>query len=350
LSLSILYLGDSGLISTARDRANALTRCGHRVVHHGLQDYCPAVGRQSNKLHYLTGHRLRQATILRRLAELNHHRKWDVVWVDSGWWCGPQVTTWLKTVCKRLVLVCCDDPFGGRDGRHWDSLKSAIPVFDLCVSFRDVTAADFIAAGAKKSKRMMFGYDEVAHSAASIENGIEELSSQVAFVGSRMENRHEFMLDLIRLGVPLSIWGDGWRNGPGWRQLRDCWRGPGLGGARYVAAIAHSKVCLGLLSRGNRDLHTTRSVEIPYAGGLLCAERTTEHSAMYHEGQEAVFWKDAEECAAACFSLLADPQRQKSIRAAGAAKVRTLGVGNESLVTSVLSELNVMPARSAAAR
>ena len=40
-------------------------------------------------------------------------------------------------------------------------------------------------------------------------------------------------------------------------------------------------LCLGLLSKGNRDLQTTRSLENPYAGGPLCAQRTSERLALY---------------------------------------------------------------------
>ena len=79
------------------------------------------------------------------------------------------------------------------------------------------------------------------------------------------------------------------------RNGRRCKRrgsGPAIYGDDYLKAIQLAKVSLGLLSKGNRDLHTTRTFEIPYCGGLLCAERTSEHLQLYQEDVEAVYWSD----------------------------------------------------------
>jgi len=103
-----------------------------------------------------------------------------------------------------------------------------------------------------------------------------------------------------------------------------------------VAAIQGAKLCLGLLSKENRDLHTQRSAEIPYAGGLFCAERTSEHRQLYTEGAEAVFWSDAEECIQACRRLLADEPLRERIRIAGMHRIRALGLGNESICRQIL--------------
>ena len=60
---------------------------------------------------------------------------------------------------------------------------------------------------------------------------------------------------------------------------------------------------------------------------------------MYRDGEEAVFWSSAAECAAACHELLADDGRRERIRRAGAAKVRQLQVGNEDVCRQVLDTL-----------
>lgn len=95
-----------------------------------------------------------------------------------------------------------------------------------------------------------------------------------------------------------------------------------------------------MLSQGNRDLHTRRSVETTYAGGLLCARRTAIHLDMYTENQEAVFWDDADECIDVCKRLLADNEQRENIRKAGYNKVRALKVGNEDICTAILKQLN----------
>jgi hypothetical protein len=94
---------------------------------------------------------------------------------------------------------------------------------------------------------------------------------------------------------------------------------------------------LGFLSKGNRDLHTTRSLEIPALGGLLCAERTSEHLDMYSEGQEALFWSNAEECAAMCKLALADENKREAIAAAGHMRVISNGHYNEKVLEGLLN-------------
>src|SRR5208282_6242884 len=111
------------------------------------------------------------------------------------------------------------------------------------------------------------------------------------------------------------------------------------GEEEYVRAIQCAKICLGLLSKGNRDLHTTRSLEIPAIGSLLLAERTVEHEMLYREDEEAVFWSDADECAEKCFALLADEARIRRIAAAGHARALANGHFNEKVVSMVLNAL-----------
>jgi spore maturation protein CgeB len=187
---------------------------------------------------------------------------------------------------------------------------------------------------------LKMAYDEVLHSSDAISvKKILEHKSDVCFIGTwmRYEARDDFLLKLVDRGVNVSIWGDRWHKSRHWARIQSHWRGPALSGQDYVAAIRGAKVCLGLLSKGNRDLHTTRSMEIPYAGGLLCAERTSEHLELYREDEEAVFWSSAEECAAKCLALLQDDDRREQIRLAGMRRVRENKVGNEDICRHILN-------------
>ena len=138
-----------------------------------------------------------------------------------------------------------------------------------------------------------------------------------------------FLLELVRLGVPLTLRGANWHKAPEWHSLRSYWKGGAIEGDDYAKAIQCARINLGLLSKGNRDLHTQRSLEIPALGGLLCAERTIEHLAMYREGVEAVYWSDPVECATECQRLLADEPRRTTIASAGHDRFRIDGSRNE---------------------
>jgi hypothetical protein len=157
----------------------------------------------------------------------------------------------------------------------------------------------------------------------------------------RHEKRDEFLLKLVRLGVPVSIWGDRWEKSPFFAELKSYWRGPAVYGRDYVAGIQGAKICLGFLSKGNRDLYTRRSVEVPFIGSFFCAERTTEHEKMYKEGEEAVFWSSAEECAQVCLKMLKDDELRDTIRLAGMKRVRELNAGNEDVCRSIVTAVGL---------
>jgi len=341
----ILYFGQTLPGCTSLYRAQALRRLGHAVT---IVDPFLPVDRQLgnrwlNAAHFRTGYRALQWSmhdwVARICASLNDNDTPDVAWIDSGELLGIECIRLLKSIGAVTVLYNHDDPTGPRDGQRFATLRQAIPEYDACVVVRDENIEELRALGASRVLRVDRSYDEVMHApfadAADIPPAFR---SEVAFIGTwmRNENRDRFIVDLINRGVPVSVWGARWGMSPFWPMLRPYHRGGNLDGRDYVAAIQGSKVCIGLLSSGNRDLHTTRTMEIPYAGGLLCAQRTREHAAMFDEGREAVLWNDVDECAHWCRTLLADDARRESIRQAGMARIRANGAGNEAVCAKVL--------------
>ena len=272
---------------------------------------------------------------------LRQHAAWpEMVWVNGGELIGAATANKLRQFGAPVVLYNNDDPTGKRDGRRFDSLLAALPAYDLCAVLREPNVGEFYAHGARSVHRVWMSYDEILHRPfESIEDIPAAFRSEVAFIGTcfRGHGRDRFLLDLIDQKLDVAIWGSDWQRSNYWPRLRSYWRGPGIFGRDYVAAIQGSKISLGFVSHGNRDLHTTRSVEIPYAGGLLCAERTSEHLAMYRDGEEAVFWKDSEECGSICHQLLADNGLREHIRFRGQQRVRENSFGNESIVKEILN-------------
>ncbi|OLY93800.1 Glycosyl transferases group 1 [Cnuella takakiae] len=342
---TILYIGDDNTGSTSAHRAKALERLGHSVSiqnpYVGLNSSLN--GKFSGAFHYKTGFVWLQRAVVKWVQEnLCNTSNYDLVWIDSGELFGVKSLKLIKSLTSKLVLYNVDDPTGSRDGKRFDSLKKSMPFYDLIVVVRNETERECYELGARKVLRVFRSYDEVAHSSDNLDlNALLAFQSEVAFIGTWMphEGRDEFLIELIKQNIPLSIWGNGWHKSKYYMQLKPCIRGKSIYGRDYVAAIRSSKICIGMLSKGNRDLHTQRSLEIPYAGGLFCAKRTTEHNAMYLEGEEAVFWEDASECAAVCKQLLGDDTLRERIRKAGFDRVISLGVGNEEVCKKVIQAI-----------
>jgi len=336
--VKILYLGDDITSSTSSHRANSLKRLGHDVYIHN--PYLINSHGGILNFHYHTGYIFLQNKIIEWCAKLlTTEISYDIIWVNSGELFGVKVLQLLKSLNIPIILYINDDPIGGRDGNRFNSLIKAIPFYDLCVVVRDQNINEFFKIGAKKVLRVSMSYDEVEH--MPIQNNLDipiDFKSEVTFIGTwiRNENRDIFLKYLIDSGINVSIWGDRWEKSKLWESLKKYYKGKALSGKDYVYAIQGSKICIGLLSKGNRDLYTRRSVEIPFAGGLLCAERTSIHQEMYKENKEALFWDNAEECVQICKKILGDDLLRESIKYAGMKRVLELNSGNEDVSKSII--------------
>jgi hypothetical protein len=343
--MKILFLGNNKPSATTSHRANALIRLGHDVrIEDPFEALSPHLSnRWLTTFHYRTGYRFLEFWVAKWIEKMDHNfDQFDCVWVESGELYSKNILLGLRQWKKPIILFSLDDPTGLRDGRRYDTFKAALNQYDLITAVRDESAIELTELGCKKVLRIWRMYDEVAHSSAGLtESDISPYISDVCFIGTwmRHEGRDKFLLELASHGLSISIWGDRWQKSPYWKQIQPYWRGKSLSGKSYVAAIYGAKICLGLLSKGNRDLHTQRSLEVPYAGGLFCAERTVEHMQLYKENEEAVFWADAKECAEKCLELLANPEKRERIRLAGMKRVRENKVGNEDVCRQILESV-----------
>jgi spore maturation protein CgeB len=333
--MQILYLGP--ISGTCLDRANALRRLGHRVEHIDLRQLLPKTS-WVDRITWRLGGNLFSPWIVRGLAATLADRQFDLCYVDGGEWVTPKVISLLRRHAAKVINYNIDDPLGPRDGARFKAYRQSLPYYDLNAVVRQENVAEAIALGAKNVVRVYRSADEISHAPRALSaNDHSAWDSEVLFLGTWFPERGPFMLELIQRGVPLTIRGPNWRKAREWPQLKSHWAGGAIGGDDYARAIQCAKVNLGLLSKENRDLHTTRSLEIPALAGLLCAQRTSEHMAMYTEGQEALFWKDADECAAVCRIALADDNHRRAIAKAGHQRLKQNGHYNEVILASILA-------------
>ena len=336
LTMNILYLGADS--QTSAQRAEALRRMGHDVM--ALD---PARLVFSNpafrKLNWELGGLLSQASVTRSVQASVGESFFDFAWVDSGRYIGPSLVRWLQNRGAIVLNYNHDDPFGRRDRFSWRLYLNTVPAYDLLAVVREENVAEARARGARNVVRVFRSADEVAHAPRVLsEDDYARCAGDVCFVGTWMPERGPFMAELIRRGAPLTLYGNAWQRAREWPVLRPAWRGPDRLDDEYPKTIQSAKICLGLLSKGNRDLHTTRSAEVPYMGGLFCAERTTEHQLLYEEGTEAVFWQDAAECAEVCRALLQDEPRRREIARRGRERCIRNGTLNEQVMGQLLSQ------------
>jgi spore maturation protein CgeB len=334
-SLNILYLGP--ISGTCLDRANALRRMGHRVSHLDPRKLLPATV-WIDRIMWRAGGHLFAPLVATAMSKLLGNKQFDLCHVDNGEWVSPSVVRVLRQHCLRVINYNIDDPTGPRDRMRFAAYRRAVPHYDLLAVVRQDNIPEIEALGARHAMRVYRSADEVEHAPQSLTNEDHaRWDCDVLFLGTWMPERGPFLVELIKRGVPLTIRGGNWHKAPEWTALKAHHKGGPVYGADYAKAIQCARVNIGMLSKGNRDLHTTRSLEIPSLGGLFCAERTVEHLGMYQDGTEAIFWSTAEECAKQCMTLLQDEERRRAIAEKGRARYLRDGNHNERIMASMLS-------------
>jgi spore maturation protein CgeB len=335
--LRILYLGAKS--GTALDRAQAYRRLGHVVQHLDPRASLPH-GAWVDHTVWHVGAEVFAPWVRGSLLQQLQGQLFDLCHVDNGALLDAGTVQALRRFCSKVINYNIDDPFGQRDGRRFSLYLKSLPAYDHVVVVRNSNLAEAQAHGARSVQRVFMTADELSHAPRAVNTQDQQSwAADVLFLGTWMPERGPFLLELLRAGVPLRIRGDRWHKAPQWADLRDVWLGPSVSGDAYAKALQCAKVSIGLLSKGNRDMHTTRSLEIPALGGVLCAERTPEHMQMYAQEQEAVFWSNAAECAQHCRELLADEAKRLALAQAGQRRVHSNQHFNQPMLRSVLASV-----------
>ena len=325
--LHVLFLGNNS--GNALKRAHAFKRLGHEVM--AIDPYSVFPLRNFiGKLIYYGGAPLIERYLKKKITPIIKDCSFDVTFVDNGELIGRNVLNVLRKVSPLIINYNNDDPFGARDKNKWRLYLEAVPYYDLLAVVRPVNVPEAYSQGAKKVLQVYMAVDELDGPREITPADRLRFPHEILFIGTWMPERGPFLVELIKAGLPLAIYGNDWRKAPEWPALQSVWQGPAIYGDDYIKAIQLAKISLGLLSKGNRDLHTTRTFEIPYCGGLLCAERTSEHLQLYQEDIEAVYWGDVTECMQKCRKLLENDAMRRDIAEKGRARCLKNGIFNES--------------------
>ncbi len=335
--IKVLFLGS--LSGTSLDRLNGLKRLGCCVTAIDPRKMLPR-SNLIDKIEWHASPSIIAPFVSRSISKVVSGDNFDLVFVDSGSLVSPDLIDYFKRSGSKVVNYNHDDPFGPRDWTRFSLYRKAASVYDLLVVVRKENIDEAYEFGARNVLHLFRLADEVTHNPRPIDSAERrQWSHDVVFVGTWMPERGPFIKGLIDRGINIQVFGSGWSKAPEWSFIRSHVSERPLKGDDYAYAIQCAKVCLGLLSKDNRDLHTTRSLEIPSLGGLLCAQRTSEHSQMYQEGLEAVFWSDVDECATVCATLLGDEVKRNQIAQAGRERFLRSGHTTENMLRVVIAKL-----------
>lgn len=180
------------------------------------------------------------------------------------------------------------------------------------------------------------GYSKDIHKPIYAEN----YNHDVLFIGFPENERIDSILYLANNGIKVDIYGypTAWEkhviNHPNIINHKKS-----LDGQEYAKAISNSKITLCFLRKINRDLHTSRSIEIPACKGFMIAERTNEHLDLFEEDKEAIYFDNDKELLEKVAYFLENEDERKKIQENGYKKCLNIDYSYDNMVKKVLSEI-----------
>lgn len=187
------------------------------------------------------------------------------------------------------------------------TFKDAITRMHCILTTKSYNVSEFHQAGAPLAVYIPNAFDPEIHFPAGTTLSDEtRYGGDIGFIGTFRQDRADYLANILRQlpDLKINIWGGGWNKihrpiywhkRSRWQRLLHSIRGKELWCDEMGKALQLNKICLGLLNHHNRDLHTSRSFEIPACKGFMLAERTDEHRAYFEEDHEAVYFDSLEE-------------------------------------------------------
>jgi hypothetical protein len=203
---------------------------------------------------------------------------------------------------------------------RWNTSRrffDTLPLYDAFVTTKSYGVAELMALGAQRVVFSPNGYDPTCHRPTSdVTGGLPKRDIDVGFIGTFEEARARSIRTLCDAGVRVTVFGSGWERMPPPAPVGLTVEKPVLG-AMYSQTLCRFRIALGFLRKINRDLQTTRSVEIPACGVFMLAERSQEHLDLFEEGVEAEYFGSDEELVAKVRHYLYASHARERIAAAG---------------------------------
>ena len=339
--LKILYAAGLSPNDSAQYRLWALERLGHTVIPLNSYGYEPVMPLLRKVLHraqmgpWVEG-------LNREVLRAAQRERPDVFWADKLLSLRPQTLRRLRGLGIRTISYMIDNAFGPRRDPGWRLYMQCIPEFDLHATQRDANVLDYRVRGARDVIKIQTAFEPTVHFPPPAEWDDRRRDREVSFIGTPYDQRGEFLTRLWKeFEVPVVISGADWL----WRKslspdaANAMFTGGELYGAAYREAIWRSRINLSFLTHSNQDEFVHKSFEIAGCGAFLLAERSAGHRQRFVEDEEAVFFSDAEECAAKIRRYLPDEAARTRIAAAGHARAVRDGYSNDAQVERILAQL-----------
>ena len=213
-----------------------------------------------------------------------------------------------------------DDPWNPSHRAPW--FMRSLLHYDHVFSPRRANLKDLRNLGARSVSYLQFAYAPDVHFADPPENEEERerFGSDVVFAGGADPDRLRYMVEIIRAGFHVALYGGYWERYAETRKYAKGHADPHT----LRKAIGGSKVALCLVRRANRDGHSMRTFELAASGACVLAEDTDEHREILGEdGEAAVYFRTITDMIQKLRWLLESPDDRRRMAAASRTRIVT---------------------------
>ena len=320
----------------------AFRRAGHSVINVPDTDFIP-VGWQSLPLKAL-----RRVTLAAMVAD------YQKALIEAARQLAPQLFFIFKGTYVRAATIDAIRQLGAVAINvypdvsftvHGPHIAGALPRYDWIFTTKSYGVLDLEQGlGIRQASFLPHGYDPETHFPAVLDDFDRAgLASQAAFIGT-WSPKKEALLGCLRKALPelhLKVWGNQWDGAAA--TLGEALTLQAITGREYVKAICATDINIAILSeaRGvasSGDLSTTRTFEIPAAGGFMLHERTAEVRGLFEEGKECAMFADADELVEKVRYYSAHANERQRIAEAGHQRCLTAGYSVDDRAAAVIAK------------
>ena len=334
----ILYVGPLIYGGTCSQRMEDLQSLGHGIL--PVDTLPPEVQRRKKLLiermiTKLWGPR-DLAQVNNRVIQLMKRKRPDILWVDKGLTVDPGTIAQAKTLCSGLLAVSYSPDDMMNPNNQSRRYLRCITLYDLHVTTKSYNVTELKGLGTHDVLFINNAYCPSVHRPVEVsQDDRSQLGGKVGFIGTFEEDRARNLLYLAEKGIHVKVWGNWPKKFKNKTNNLEIMEHP-LWSDDYAKAICSFDINLCFLRKENRDLQTTRSIEIPACGGFMLAERTDEHMRLFDESGEAEFFGSREELLEKVRYYLVHDEERRCIAAAGRKRCLNSGYSNQVQLEQVL--------------
>lgn len=157
----------------------------------------------------------------------------------------------------------------------------------------------------------------------------------ITFIGTYEGQRAAYIEYLAKHGYKVYVWGNGWKI----IRHSNIVINEATYDENYVSIISDSKINLCFIRKKNRDTITSRSVEIPAAGGFMLAQDTERHRKLLGD-VTCGFFDSKESLLKQVDFYLKNENLRTSIAMNGYMHIHTSGLSHSDLFSFIFNKIN----------